>query len=39
MGERASRAQEWGSEPVSWDARDFEFLRSWEAERLAGRLF
>jgi len=39
MGEHASRAQEWGSEPVSWIAREFEFLRIWEAERLADRLF
>jgi hypothetical protein len=39
MGEYASRAREWGSEPVSWIARELEFLRSWEDERLADRLF
>jgi Ser/Thr protein kinase RdoA (MazF antagonist) len=39
MGEHASRAREWGSEPVNWIARELEFLRSWEAERLANRLF
>ena len=38
MGEHASRAREWGSEPVNWIARELEFLRSWEAERLADRL-
>jgi Ser/Thr protein kinase RdoA (MazF antagonist) len=39
MGEYASRAQEWGSEPISWIARENEFLKAWEAERLADRLF
>ncbi len=39
MGEYASRAREWGSEPVSWIAREIEFLKSWESERLANRLF
>ena len=39
MGEYASRAREWGSEPVSWIAREVEFLKAWEAERLADRLF
>lgn len=39
MGEYASRAREWGSEPVSWITRELEFLRSWEDERLTGRLF
>ena len=39
MGEYASRAREWGSEPVNWVTREFEFLKSWEAERLANRLF
>jgi Ser/Thr protein kinase RdoA (MazF antagonist) len=39
MGEYASRAREWGSEPVGWIAREFEFLRNWEVERLANRLF
>jgi Ser/Thr protein kinase RdoA (MazF antagonist) len=39
MGEYASRAREWGSEPVNWVMREFEFLKSWEAERLANRLF
>jgi Ser/Thr protein kinase RdoA (MazF antagonist) len=39
MGEYASRAREWGSEPVGWIARELEFLESWDAERLSGRLF
>jgi Ser/Thr protein kinase RdoA (MazF antagonist) len=39
MGEYASRAREWGIEPVSWIAREIEFLRTWEAERAADRLF
>jgi len=39
MGEYASRAQEWGSEPVNWIAREIEFLKNWELERLANRLF
>jgi Ser/Thr protein kinase RdoA (MazF antagonist) len=39
MGEYAGRAPEWGSEPIDWIARELEFLRSWEAERLASRLF
>ena len=39
MGEYASRVREWGSEPVSWIAREIEFLKTWEAERLADRLF
>jgi Ser/Thr protein kinase RdoA (MazF antagonist) len=39
MGEYASRAREWGSEPVNWIARELEFLKSWEVERLANRLF
>lgn len=39
MGEYASRAREWGSEPVSWIARELEFLRNWEDERLADRPF
>jgi len=39
MGEYASRVREWGSEPVSWIAREIEFLKTWEAERLAGQLF
>ncbi len=39
MGEYAGRAPEWGSEPVGWIAREIEFLKSWEAERLANRLF
>lgn len=38
MGEYASRAREWGSELVDWIARELEFLKSWEAERLADRL-
>jgi Ser/Thr protein kinase RdoA (MazF antagonist) len=39
MGEYASRAREWGSNNIEWVAREVEFLRSWEAERLAARLF
>ena len=39
MGEYASRAREWGSEPVNWIARELEFLKSWETERLTNRLF
>jgi Ser/Thr protein kinase RdoA (MazF antagonist) len=39
MGEYASRAREWGSEPVNWITRELEFLRSWEDERLSDRLF
>lgn len=39
MGEYASRAREWGSEPIEWIGRGLEFLTSWEAERLNGRLF
>jgi Ser/Thr protein kinase RdoA (MazF antagonist) len=39
MGEYASRAREWGSEPVGWIAREIDFLSSWEAERLDNRLF
>ena len=39
MGEYASRAREWGSEPVNWIAREIGFLKTWEAERLADRLF
>lgn len=38
MGEYASRAREWGSEPVSWIAREIEFLKTWEAQILTGRL-
>jgi hypothetical protein len=32
-------AQEWGSEPVNWITRELAFLRAWEAERFADRLF
>ena len=39
MGEYASRVREWGSEPVSWIGREVEFLKTFEAERLADRLF
>ncbi|MGV7217191.1 phosphotransferase enzyme family protein [Bradyrhizobium sp. UFLA05-112] len=39
MGEYASRTREWGSEPVKWVAREVEFLRAWETDRLADRLF
>ncbi|MGC2087721.1 MAG: phosphotransferase [Bradyrhizobium sp.] len=38
MGEYASRAGEWGSEPVAWINRELEFLSGWETERLADRL-
>jgi hypothetical protein len=30
---------DWGSEPVDWIARELDFLKSWEVERLANRLF
>lgn len=39
MGEYASRVREWGVEPVSWIAREVEFLKTWETERVADRLF
>jgi hypothetical protein len=39
MGEYASRAREWGSEPISWVPREIEFLKAWEEERLTDRLF
>lgn len=39
MGEYASRANEWGSEPVSWIAREIDFLQSWERQRFVDRLF
>jgi Ser/Thr protein kinase RdoA (MazF antagonist) len=39
MGEHASRAQEWGSESVGWIARQTDFLKAWEAERVLNRLF
>jgi len=39
MGEHASRSREWGSEPVRWITREREFLETWEADRLTGRLF
>jgi Ser/Thr protein kinase RdoA (MazF antagonist) len=39
MGEFASRAREWGSEPVGWIAREIDFLGNWETERLDNRLF
>jgi Ser/Thr protein kinase RdoA (MazF antagonist) len=38
MGEYASRAREWGSEPVSWLEGEIDFLKAWEAERLVGRM-
>lgn len=34
MGEYASRAREWGSEPVKWITREIEFLEAWEAQHL-----
>ena len=39
MGEYASRAREWGSEPVQWIAREIAFLKNWEMERVSHRLF
>ena len=41
MGEYASRAREWGREPVSWreNLREIEFLKAWEAQYLRDRLF
>jgi Ser/Thr protein kinase RdoA (MazF antagonist) len=39
MGEYASRAREWGSEPVQWIIREVAFLKTWEEQRLEGRLF
>jgi Ser/Thr protein kinase RdoA (MazF antagonist) len=39
MGEYASRAGEWGREPINWIAREIAFLKSWETERLSDRLF
>jgi Ser/Thr protein kinase RdoA (MazF antagonist) len=38
MGEYASRAPEWGSEPVKWITREVDFLKAWEAERMTDRL-
>jgi Ser/Thr protein kinase RdoA (MazF antagonist) len=39
MGEYASRAREWGCEPVSWIGREVDFLKSWEERRAAALLF
>jgi Ser/Thr protein kinase RdoA (MazF antagonist) len=39
MGEYASRVREWGTEPVQWIAREVEFLKTWETERVTDRLF
>ncbi|WP_064686260.1 phosphotransferase enzyme family protein [Rhizobium bangladeshense] len=39
MGEYASRANEWGSNAVGWIASQADFLKRWEVERLADRLF
>jgi Ser/Thr protein kinase RdoA (MazF antagonist) len=39
MGEYASRVREWGVEPASWIAREVDFLKAWEMERIADRLF
>ncbi len=39
MGEHASRADEWGSNNVRWISHGLEFLKTWESEHLAGRLF
>lgn len=38
MGEYASRADQWGRNTVRWVAREAEFLRSWKASQLTGRL-
>ena len=37
MGEYASRANEYGGDNIDWIAREHEFLRRWEAERLTDR--
>ncbi|MCQ1574309.1 phosphotransferase [Neorhizobium galegae] len=39
MGEYASRSQEWGSNAVGWVAREATFLKTWEMDRFADRLF
>lgn len=39
MGEYASRLNDWGSNAVSWVAREADFLKTWENERLYNRLF
>ncbi|WP_105416475.1 phosphotransferase enzyme family protein [Neorhizobium sp. T25_27] len=39
MGEYASRSQEWGSNAVGWIAREATFLKTWETDRFADRLF
>ncbi len=39
MGEYASRAREWGSEPVGWIGREAGFLKRWEERRAANLLF
>lgn len=39
MGEYASRVREWGIEPSGWIVREVEFLKAWETERVADRLF
>ena len=39
MGEYASRSREWGSNSVGWIAEGVTFLRTWETERILGRLF
>jgi Ser/Thr protein kinase RdoA (MazF antagonist) len=40
LGEWAGRAQEWGSEvfPADWLAKELNFLREWEAEKISPRL-
>jgi Ser/Thr protein kinase RdoA (MazF antagonist) len=39
MGEHASRVQEWGRESVGWIAREADFLKAWETQRILQRLF
>ncbi|WJR65375.1 phosphotransferase [Neorhizobium sp. CSC1952] len=39
MGEYATRANEWGSNTVSWIAREANFLKTWQTEQLVNRLF
>ncbi len=38
MGEHASRAQEWGSNPTGWIRQQMQFLTSWENEQFGDRL-
>jgi Ser/Thr protein kinase RdoA (MazF antagonist) len=38
LSEHASRAPEWGSEPVSYIPKEISFLRKWDEVQLSGRL-